>query len=160
MKFLGFFCVAALLATPKIGFGLSSESKDPISESWAVCLADAAWVEARGEGNEGKLAVIEAVLNRVNHSEFPSDPCSVISEEGQFQWFGTVEPDRETPEWERSLFLAHGALSERSPQSVASGAQFFCAPKKDGCVWHSHSPRLCKVKKIGGHDFFTICESG
>lgn len=49
------------------------------------CLAYAAWAEARSEGTEGMLAVMQLILNRVGHDDHPDTVCGVVSEPRQFE---------------------------------------------------------------------------
>ena len=163
MRLVLSLCIVTLVAmTAKIGFASSvSETVDLIFENReAECVADVVWVEARGENDEGKLAVIEVILNRVYHTEFPSDPCAVIADQKEFQWYGSTKLDRKNNEWKRALFLAHRALSKNSRkfrEKLVKDATFFCAPSIGGCNWHEKASRLCKVARVGNHNFYSIC---
>ena len=50
------------------------------------CLSEALWYEARGEGFKGMLTVANVIANRVKHSKYPNDYCSVISQPKQFSY--------------------------------------------------------------------------
>ena len=40
------------------------------------CLADMAYIEARGEGSSGIKAVTDVMFNRIKSPKFPSTVCS------------------------------------------------------------------------------------
>ena len=48
-----------------------------------LCLAKNIYHEARGEEDDGKIAVSNVVINRVNSKNFPSDVCSVVYQRNQ-----------------------------------------------------------------------------
>ena len=52
-----------------------------------MCLALAAWHEAKGESDKGKLAVMEVVHNRATHNKYPNRVCDVVKQKGQFSWY-------------------------------------------------------------------------
>lgn len=59
------------------------------------CMAQNVYFEAGKEPPEGKLAVAQVVMNRVNSGKFAADPCSVIHQKNvfydkivcQFSWY-------------------------------------------------------------------------
>lgn len=65
------------------------------------CLALNIYHEARGEPEEGRLAVAQVVMNRVSHQRFPDDVCAVVKQGGewprsrcQFSWWCDGRSDR------------------------------------------------------------------
>jgi N-acetylmuramoyl-L-alanine amidase len=50
------------------------------------CLADNIYHEAKGEPDDGKLAVALVTMNRVAAKGFPDTVCGVVYERGQFSW--------------------------------------------------------------------------
>ena len=64
-----------------------------------VCLALAVYYEARSEPLPGQVAVAEVVLNRVEHSAYPSTICEVVQEGGtvrnrcQFSYWCDGKPE-------------------------------------------------------------------
>jgi len=79
------------------------------------CLALNIYHEARGEPDEGKLAVGHVVLNRVLSRRFPSTVCKVVQQGGelrryrcQFSWWcdGRSDKPRNKRDWQRSSELA------------------------------------------------------
>lgn len=86
---------------------------DPRDE--IACLALNIYHEARGEPDEGKLAVGHVVLNRVLSGRFPSTVCEVVQQGGeirrhrcQFSWWcdGRSDTPRNRRDWQRSSELA------------------------------------------------------
>ena len=49
------------------------------------CMAYAAWAEARSEGPDGMLAVMQVFRHRAASEEHPGSICAVIAERGQFE---------------------------------------------------------------------------
>lgn len=58
-----------------------------------VCLATAIFFEAGVESYDGKLAVAEVILNRVEDRRYPNDICSVVFEPKQFSFTHDGKPD-------------------------------------------------------------------
>lgn len=49
------------------------------------CLAKMAYFEARGETESARRVIMDVMINRVKHSEFPKTVCSNLKP-SQFQW--------------------------------------------------------------------------
>ena len=95
------------------------------------CVALAMYWEARGEGQQGMLAVGSVVINRVEDDRFPNSVCGVVYQGGetppcQFSWWCDGKSDRPTHEslWTTSLSLADELLTARPPDPT-HGALFF-----------------------------------
>jgi len=50
------------------------------------CLAANIFFEARGESIKGMKAVAAVTINRLKHSKYPADMCSVVFQPKQFSW--------------------------------------------------------------------------
>ena len=69
-------------------FKVANRNVRMVDMSQSVCLAQAMYYEARGEGLKGQVAVANVVINRATFpGYFPNSLCGVISERGQFQWY-------------------------------------------------------------------------
>ena len=97
------------------------------------CLAKALYWEARGEGEDGMLAVSSVILNRVRDERFPDTVCGVIYEGGetppcQFSWWcdGKSDYPADRKQWGEILELAHHYLATR-PEDTTQGALFYHA---------------------------------
>lgn len=101
--------------------------------------------EARGEPYEGKVAVAEVVLNRVNSPEFPNSIEGVVYDSGQFQVVsnGSInEPASET-----SIQAAQQALNG---STYAHGALYFYNYNTATDRWLDTLPT---ITQIGQHTF-------
>lgn len=75
----------ASLSTSSSNTGISSTERKENSSEKVNLLARLVNSEARGEPYEGKIAVAEVVLNRMESPEFPNSMRGVIYQDGQFQ---------------------------------------------------------------------------
>lgn len=72
--------LGAILATVLNGYGPELDAKE------VECMAKNIYYESRSEPIEGQIAVAQVTLNRVAHSNWPNDICSVVYEPKQFSW--------------------------------------------------------------------------
>lgn len=127
------------------------------------CLAKNIYYEAGAESYEGKLAVAQVTLNRVNSGKFPSDICSVVYQKTvdqnlktvcQFSWTCMVKElvVRNKYVWEESQLIAKRALTEPVLHDTIaeSNALYFHA------VYINPGWSKAKsVKQIGNHIFYS-----
>lgn len=123
------------------------------------CMTQNVYWEAASEPPEGKLAVAQVVMNRVESGKFPADPCQVIFQKNvvyervlcQFSWYceGTHKTRPVQKQlWEESREAAKMVLFEgyRLPEI------------KDALYYHADyvNPQWNKkrVAKIGQHIFY------
>lgn len=121
------------------------------------CLALTIYFEARGEPDEGKLAVGHVVMNRASHPRFPEEVCGVVRQGGdaryrcQFTWWCDGRSDRpsEWGAWERAKALAQSVFWQASDDPT-QGALWYHA---DNVVppWRD---KLNLGPKIGRHIFY------
>lgn len=118
------------------------------------CLAQALYWEARGEGQDGMLAVASVILNRVEDERFPDTVCGVAYDGGetppcQFSWWCDGKSDRPTNQakWSETLDLANEFLAMR-PQDPTGGALFYHANSIQD-PW-----RRQLTARIGNHIFY------
>jgi spore germination cell wall hydrolase CwlJ-like protein len=62
----------------------------------AKCLALNIYYEGRGEPYNGRLAIANATINRINYPAYPTTICGVVYQPGQFTWT-TVEHGLKNP---------------------------------------------------------------
>jgi hypothetical protein len=135
-----------------------------MSHSEAVCVALVVWAEARGEALEGKIAVADLVINRLERHA--SSPCEVTREPSQFAiggQGGIVRPTSADVAWRWCLFAAvsalrdrEGAAAPRTHADATNGARCMLSPANmpgDARTWPAwaHGQPLAV---IGGHAFF------
>ena len=127
------------------------------------CLAKNIYYEAGIEKYEGKLAVAQVTLNRVNSGKFPSDICSVVYQKTtdqnlrticQFSWTCMVKElvIKDKYSWEESQLIAKRALTEPFIHDTIaqSNALYFHA------VYVNPGWNKTKVvKQIGNHIFYS-----
>jgi hypothetical protein len=114
------------------------------------CLAGAVYFEAKGEPLHGQLTVAEVILNRASSGRFPTSPCGVVKQRGQFSFIrGGRFPAiaRASLAWKRAVAIAHIARADLA-DGGAPKALFFHA-KRVSPRW-----RLTRVASVGNHIFY------
>lgn len=145
------------------------------------CLAYAAWAEARSEGTEGMLAVMQLILHRVGHDEHPDTVCGVVSEPRQFdamlskksrRWLKAARdrdamvpampkkltgPDAEAAE--AALTLAWRLMTGQIETDLVGGATFYATveliEQRGSDVL---APNLEETTVVGEHAFFRLVD--
>jgi len=116
--------------------------------------------EARGEPEEGMIAVASVVLNRVRSLDFPDSISKVIKQGGeklhrcQFSWFCDGRSDAagnhgNHDDWLESRRIAREVLIGWQADPTG-GALYYYNPKKASPAWRN---RRRFLKSIGNHDF-------
>jgi spore germination cell wall hydrolase CwlJ-like protein len=126
------------------------------------CLALTIYFEARGEPDEGKLAVGHVVMNRTQHPLFPPRVCLVVRQGGdklryhcQFTWWcdGRSDRPRDRQAWTKSRALA-GLVYWNYSRDPTAGALWYHADY----VWPKWRHNLKPGPKIGRHMFYGLTE--
>jgi N-acetylmuramoyl-L-alanine amidase len=123
----------------------SSSSDANLTSSERDQLERLVTAEAQGEPYEGKVAVAEVVLNRVESGSFPNSVSGVINEPGQF-----------TPVSNGSINTSATSQSEQAVDEAVGGSQyasdavFFYNPATATNRWLDSQPT---VTVIGQHHF-------
>ena len=125
--------------------GFSKDTKQDIK-----CLTQTIYYEARGDSFTGKLAVANVVMNRYRLWNYKS-VCSVVSDKGQFGWYG-FKNNRilEEEKWIEAEDLALLVYYRRIEDNT-HGATFF----HERTVKPSWSKDLTLVARIGKHIFYS-----
>lgn len=126
-----------------------------------ICLAVALFFESRDQGYEGKLAVAQTIMKRVETKHRGFDTiCGVVKDKHQFSFYTAGLQDDHTvlnrwdmKAWERSYFLASAMLAEGG-----DGSHFVDIT---GGATHYHASYVApnwscpeKALVIGDHLFF------
>ena len=144
-------CLATAAPAAAAGIDVKSELE---------CLALTIYFEARGESDEGKLAVGHVVMNRVQHSLFPRRVCEVVRQGGgklryhcQFSWWcdGRSDRPRDRQAWAKSRALA-GLVYWDYSRDPTAGALWYHADH----VRPSWRRDLTLGPKIGRHVFYGL----
>lgn len=124
------------------------------------CLAENIYYESGNESYEGKLAVAQVTINRVNSGKFSSSICGVVNQKDtingsivcQFSWVcsslkGMI---RNKYQWEESQLVAKRALTS----NVAHDLVY----QQNALYYHANyvNPgwKLTRVGQIGNHIFY------
>ncbi len=129
------------------------------------CLASNIYWEARNQSLEGKIAVAQVTLNRVESSNYPNTICGVVTQTRyypsgnidlhscQFSWYCDGLKDEPIETWgfsyEESFNLAIMFLQER-PMDVTEGSTHYHSVKVEP-YW---SRELNKTTQIEEHIFY------
>ena len=125
------------------------------------CMAKNIYYEAGSEPYEGKLAVAQVTINRVNSGKFANSVCGVVKQKDkingvmicQFSWFcnqAYTRIVRNPYQWEESVLAAKKALTEPVAHDgiYRTGAMYYHANYINP-GWH-----LTRVATIGNHIFY------
>lgn len=124
------------------------------------CLAENIYYEAASESFEGKLAVAQVTLNRVNSGKFAKTVCGVVKQKDiingvmvcQFSWFcGQVyDKVKNKYQWEESVLVAKKALTTEVAHDTLH--------REKAMYYHANYVRpnwnLPKITQIGNHIFY------
>jgi spore germination cell wall hydrolase CwlJ-like protein len=118
-----------------------------------MCLAKAVYFEARGESEEGQLAVAQVVLNRAASGVYPPTICGVVTQPAQFSFVhgGSMPaPDTSSACWRKALAIAEIA-SKRLAPTVATNVLWYHATYVSPAWGRQH----VRVAQIGTHIFYS-----
>jgi len=167
-KVIGFVLVALLLnAVINLKFSSLKDISFTQARSYVTaedvdrkldCLAMNIYREAGHEPFEGKVAVAQVTLNRVDHPKFPKDVCNVVFQKNivmekvvcQFSWYcmkdNTKKPNDEA--YKDSYIVAKKVLLEGFRLEGLKDAMFYHADYISPNWPHE------KITQIGHHIFY------
>lgn len=127
------------------------------AEAEIACLALTIYYEARGEPEQGKLAVGHVVMNRTRSTLFPASVCDVVQQGGeqrhqcQFSWWcdGLSDRPRDKAALRQSLQLAQAIYYGCRPDPTRGALWFHSTGVKP--AWSRTSG---PGKRIGRHVFY------
>lgn len=170
LLFAAFVCVAAAIAFMMVSRAVETKVQEyheykptlitvDLRQKELECLAKNIYWEASGEPFEGKVAVAQVTLNRVESDLFPSDVCRVVYQKDkirdrvvcQFSWFcernHLFNPIRPR-DYEEAQKVARKVLLENFRLPGLENALFYHADYVNP-RW-----RKTKIVKIGRHIFY------
>ncbi len=121
-----------------------------------TCLVAALYYEARGEDEDGMIAVGHVVLNRLDARPPGTSVCDVVYERGQFGWTRRVPRKRvaigKTQPWKSAAALADRLVAGRIADRTGGATSFYSTIQfKEG------PPRWARndeeTARIGNHVF-------
>ena len=124
------------------------------------CLAENIYYESKSEPFEGKLAVAQVTINRVNSGKFAKTICGVVKQKDeingrmvcQFSWFCNQAYNliRNKYQWEESVLVAKKALT--------SEVAHVTLHREKAMFYHANYVKpnwnLPKITQIGNHIFY------
>jgi spore germination cell wall hydrolase CwlJ-like protein len=116
------------------------------------CLALNVYHEARGESEQGQLAVAAVTLNRVRDERFPNSVCAVVWQPRQFSWTHTQRNyfPTDLEAWDKAMEVARESIDR---EVVAEyGNILYYHSKRVKPRWSRHK-RF--VARVGGHLFYS-----
>jgi len=137
---------------------VKAKQKKREMESQEDCLAKNIYYEAGHETYEGKLAVAQVTLNRVESGKFPKSVCGVVYQKNlvedrmicQFSWFcenyTAIPINRE--KWNESRHVAKQVLHENVRFLLLEDALYFHNDQVNP-KWKKR-----RIEKIGRHIFY------
>lgn len=137
-------------ALAAIFFAFALTSPNSLAYHELNCLAKNVYFEARGEPDDGKLAVAIVTLNRARDKQFPNSICEVVYQNKQFNWTfdGKSDVPKNKKAWKKSVEIALKAIYNKD--SYNKDILFFHAAYSSP-YWKTHFQR---VMKIGNHIFY------
>ena len=135
-------------------------NKAKYEEKQIVCMAKNIYYESGHESHEGKLAVAQVTMNRVNSKGFPSTVCEVVYHKTinsqdktvcQFSWTcDKVTKIQNNYIWRESLDIARRVITDGlvHPLLAKNDALYFHSVDVHP-EWNYHF-----IRKIGNHLFY------
>ncbi len=120
-------------------------ARDPELE----CVAKVVHHEASNQPRLGQLAVAQIIVNRAHSGRFPSTPCDVANQPGQFFNLTSYNPRRDTHQWQTALEVSAQALD--GGRDVTGGAYFYHAASQAPNRFFQSRRR---VLTLGDHVFY------
>jgi spore germination cell wall hydrolase CwlJ-like protein len=137
--------IAAFLSVANIQPALAEENKQ------VQCIAESIYHEANNQPLNGKIAVANVIMNRVNSGKFPTTPCGVVNQKYgnkcQFSWVCTKSRIKDIKSYKNALNIAELVYS--GSNDVTNGAIYFHLRK----LHPSWSKRLQITVVIADHVF-------
>lgn len=129
------------------------------AEQDLACMAHAIYFEAGNQDYEGKTAVANVIMNRVESSSYPDTICEVVTQRKQFSYLEDVGRHRlvirnniDKIAYLESLAVGYGVAEGRLEDNTG-GATHYYAYKIVTPHW---SNAWSSKKKIGDHIFLTM----
>ncbi len=120
------------------------------SDAQLECLAGAIYFESKGEPLAGQLAVAEVIINRTKSGRYPTTPCGVVKQRGQFSFVrgGRLPPiPKASAHWRKAVAIAHIAIKDLADSPAENALSFHATYVSPG--W-----RMKRVATVGNHVFY------
>ena len=123
------------------------------------CLTQAAYFEAGANGPAAQAAVVQVVLNRVRHPDFPKSVCGVVYEGSErdtgcqftFTCDGSLARPVDPAAWDDARKVAGHALGGYVDRAVGTATYYHA-----DYVFPTWAPTLVKLATVGPHIFYRM----
>jgi spore germination cell wall hydrolase CwlJ-like protein len=123
------------------------------------CLAQAAYYEAGATGPTAEAAVVQVVLNRLRHPDFPKSVCGVVYQGSErdtgcqftFTCDGALQRPVDPTAWDEARKVALHALSGFVDRAVGTATYYHA-----DYVFPAWAPTLVKMATVGPHIFYRM----
>jgi len=123
------------------------------------CLTEAAYFEAGGNGPVAQAAVVQVVLNRLRHPDFPKSVCGVVYEGSDrdsgcqftFTCDGSLKRPVDADSWNEARKVAERALGGYVDRAVGTATYYHA-----DYVFPLWAPSLVKLATVGPHIFYRL----
>ncbi len=147
-----------MLAAPALPAFTSEAEAAGTSMRELECLATAIYVAARGESEQGQLAVAQVILNRMASGRYPGTICGVVFQNDHrrnacqfsFACDGLPETKSDQRAWQRAQDLAERAVDGRDLVTSVKSATHYHASYVNP-YW---APAMSRVASVGSHIFY------
>ncbi|MEK6554737.1 MAG: cell wall hydrolase [Bdellovibrionota bacterium] len=112
------------------------------------CLVCACYHESKGEVFEGKVAVIQTILTRIERPDFPNTACGVVYQRNPTQFSWTTDNNTNTMKDQAEIADCTRAITEAKKRGSNGFMAFKAASNKDRWTWVQYCQR------IGDHNFY------
>ena len=124
-----------------------------------LCLAEAMYYEARGEGADGQKAIAEVILQRTHDGNYPKTICGVVHEGAKrhtgcqfsFTCDGSMKRPKNAIAWRRVRELASGIMEGAVRLGALTGRATHFHAVDVQPVWAGN---LMRTAQIGNHVFY------
>jgi spore germination cell wall hydrolase CwlJ-like protein len=118
------------------------------------CLAKNIYHEAGVESKQGKFAVAQVTLNRLQQGEWGRSICDVVYAPAQFSWTLYKSKRHEQPKgrtWEDSRAVALAVLDDGYRVPSLEAATYYHADYIKTPLW---AKSVAKIQQVGQHIFY------
>ena len=123
------------------------------------CLTQAAYYEAGANGPLAQAAVVQVVLNRVRHPDFPKSVCGVVYQGSEndtgcqftFTCDGAMKRPVDAEAWDDARKVARTALGGYVDRAVGTATYYHA-----DYVFPTWAPTLVKLATVGPHIFYRL----
>src|SRR6185312_2810861 len=146
-------------ATPDVAQPFHLDVRTRNGRQALQCLTQAAYYEAGANGPPAQAAVVQVVLNRLRHPDFPKSVCGVVYEgsgrdagcQFTFTCDGALSRPVDADAWNEARRVAQHALAGFVDRAVGTATYYHA-----DYVFPTWAPTLVKLATVGPHIFYRM----